>query len=55
MDEPEATLEIPTADKPKWRKFSLETDGAKVNIKESELTVLEIKEICRMLLKQLGD
>jgi len=54
MEEPEAILEIPSAEKPKMRKFALETDGTKVNIKENELTVLEIKEICRMLLKELG-
>ena len=40
--------------KPKLREMIVETDGTAVNMKKVELTVLEVKEVCRMLLKQLG-
>ena len=38
----------------KQREVIIETDGARVNIKKNEVTPLELKEICRMLLRQLG-
>ena len=38
----------------KQREVIIETDGARVNITKNEVTPLELKEICRMLLRQLG-
>jgi len=42
------------AEKPKMRELIIETDGTAINIKKVELTALEVKEVCRTLLKQLG-
>jgi len=38
----------------KKRQVIIETDGAGVNMVKNEVTPLELKEICRMLLRQLG-
>jgi hypothetical protein len=54
MEGTEPELELKAVEKPKMREMVIETDGAAVNIKKTELTPLEVKEICRMLLKQLG-
>jgi hypothetical protein len=45
---------IVAVEPPKTRQVIIETDGARVNMVKNEVTPLELKEICRMLLKQLG-
>ncbi len=45
---------IVAAEPPKQRQVIIETDGAGVKMVKNEVTPLELKEICRMLLRQLG-
>jgi hypothetical protein len=53
-DEEQEQKPIVAEEPPKQREVIIETDGAHVNIKKNEVTPLELKEICRMLLRQLG-
>ena len=40
--------------KPLMRQVIIETDGAKVNMTKCDCSQLELKEIARQILKQLG-
>ena len=47
-------LKQPQMPKPKFRQLIVETDGTSIRILKSEVSTLELKEICRTILKQTG-
>lgn len=49
----EQKVEVPKTEIPRTRQLVIETDGNNVRIVKSELSALEIRETCRIILDSL--
>lgn len=51
---PEQLSEAVAAGQTKMRKLVIETDGNSVHVAVNELTHLEVRAVCQLVLRQLG-